>query len=81
MKNFKKEIHREEFKNRYGEKMTMVMSANCSILINHEDCNDDFEKVGDKFNYILNEEEQNAILEFINKCKEILKKEYPNLEI
>jgi hypothetical protein len=72
MKSFKNEINKKEFTNRYGEKMIMVMSANCSIWIYHEDCNEDFEKIGEGFDYILNIEEETAIYTFLEECKNIL---------
>ena len=80
MKKFKNPIHRKEFTNKFGEKMTMVMSANCSVWIHHEDCNKDFEKVGEGFNYILDRDEMNAITEFMAECDVLVKNKIKDLE-
>lgn len=73
MKTFKNPINRKEFTNKFGEKMTMVMSANCSVWIHHEDCNKDFEKLGEKFNYVLDKDEIDAITQFIAESQNIIK--------
>lgn len=73
-KRFKNPLNKKEFTNRYGEKMTMVASANGSIWIHHEDCNEDFEKIGGAFNYILNDEEKTAIETFVKETQEIVDK-------
>ena len=81
MKYFKNPIHRKEFVNQYGETMNMVMSANSTIWIHHDDCNEDFENInifGLKF--ILNVEEQNAITNFAKECEVILQKMINDLD-
>ena len=42
MKYFKNPLNRKEFVNQYGETMVMVMSANSSIWVHHDDCNEFF---------------------------------------
>jgi hypothetical protein len=75
MKHFKNPIHREEFVNQYGETMNMVMSANSTIWIHHNDCNEDFENINTfGLKFILNVEEQNAITNFAKECENIKKK-------
>jgi lipopolysaccharide biosynthesis protein len=71
MKRFKNPIHKKEFTNKFYEKMTMVMTRNSTIWIHHEDCNEDFEKLGETFNYILDSDEVNAINDFIDECETI----------
>jgi hypothetical protein len=71
MKIFKRPIITKEFTNKFGEKMTMVMTHKLNLWIHHEDCNNDFEKMDD-FNYILNGEEIDAISSFIDECHDFL---------
>lgn len=81
MKHFKNPIHRTEFVNQYGETMSIVMSANSSVWIHHDDCNEDFENISTfSLNFILNVEEQNAITTFIKECEVILQKMIKDLE-
>ncbi len=81
MKEFKNPINRKEFVNQYGETMVMVMSANATIWVHHNDCNEDFEKlIIFSLKFILNEEEKIAITEFVKECENILKKMVENLK-
>ncbi len=81
MKVFKNPLNRKEFVNQYGETMTMVMSADASMWVHHNDCNEDFEKLSIfTINFILNAEELVAITEFVKECENILKKMVENLE-
>ena len=74
MKYFKNPLNRKEFVNQYGETMVMVMSANATIWVHHDDCNEDFENLTLFIvKYILNVEEQKAITEFMKECTNILK--------
>ena len=73
MKYFKNPLSRKEFVNQYGETMVMVMSANTTIWVHHDDCNEDFENLNLFIvKYILNVEEQKAITEFMKECKNII---------
>ena len=73
MKYFKNPLNRKEFVNQYGETMVMVMSANSSIWVHHDDCNEDFENLNLFIvKYILNVEEQKAITEFMKECTNII---------
>ena len=81
MKEFKNPINRKVFVNQYGETMVMVMSANATIWVQHNDCNDDFEKLAIfGIEFILNAEEQNAITGFVKECENLLEKMIKNLE-
>jgi len=81
MKKFKNPINRKEFVNQYGETMVMVMSANATIWVHHNDCNEDFEKFNIfALNFILNAEEQIAIAGFVKECENIIEKMIKNLE-
>ena len=71
MKYFRTPLHRKEFVNKFGEKMTMVMTKNTTIWIHHEDCNKDFEKFDEDFDYIMDKDERDAISTFIDECEEI----------
>ena len=77
MKTFENPRNIKEFVNQFGETMTMVMSDNSTLWIYHNDCNKDFEKL-DKFylKYVLDKEEQIAIIEFVEECEIILEKGY-----
>jgi hypothetical protein len=73
MKYFKNPLNRKEFVNQYGETMVMVMSANATIWVHHDDCNEDFENLTLFIvKYILNVEEKKAITEFIKECTNII---------
>jgi|APCry1669188970_1035186.scaffolds.fasta_scaffold150281_2 hypothetical protein len=81
MKDFKNPINRKEFVNQYGETMVMVMSANATIWVQHNDCNEDFEKLTIfSLKFILNAEELIAITGFVKECENILEKMIKNLE-
>ena len=68
MKNFKNAIHKKTFENGFGEVMTMVMTDKGSVWIHHEDCNEDFEEFGKTFNYTLDKDERDAIMDFVNEA-------------
>ena len=72
MKTFKNPIHKKEYTNEFGEKMTMVVDRNCVMWIHHEDCNKDFERAT-QFNYILNKGEVDAIQDFAEESEKIVK--------
>jgi hypothetical protein len=71
MKNFKNAIHKKTFENGFGEVMTMVMTDKGSIWIHHEDCNEDFEKFDENFKYVLDKDEREALISFVDEAHNV----------
>lgn len=73
MKVFIKPINTKEFVNQHGETMKLLMSASGCIWIYHNDCNEDYERINIfMLKYILNQEEQKVVMDFIDECNKII---------
>ncbi len=60
-------VFEEEFENSYGAKMKMACDDRSNIYVQHEDNGVEYETLHKFKNVIIQEEEQEALMEFIQK--------------
>jgi hypothetical protein len=60
-------LFKEEFENGYGKIMTMVVDDRNNMYVHHEDNGGDYMALKDFQNIIIDDVEQDALMEFIQK--------------